>query len=197
MPPGYPLRVGRLVLASGSPRRQELLGRLGLAFEVVVPDVDETPLPAETPHEHVARLAAAKARKVAAGLADATIIGADTAVDVDGEILGKPGDADAAAEMLVRLSGRHHLVHTGVAVTRDGHVATSTTTSEVTFKALTDGEIEWYVATGEPLDKAGAYGLQGIGGAFVQSMHGSVTGVLGLPLAETLRILAAVSNRGL
>ena len=117
------------------------------------------------------------------------MIGADTVVDVDGEIFGKPVDADDARRMLRALSGRTHVVHTGVAVAADGEDACRTTSSEVTFAPLTDADIEWYLGTGEPFDKAGAYALQGAGGVFVTSVSGSVSGVLGLPLHETSALL--------
>jgi septum formation protein len=177
-----------LVLASGSPRRRELVGLLGVAFDVVAPDVDETPLDGEGVDAMVRRLAVAKALAVEA--ADAIVIGSDTAVELDGEILGKPADLADAMRMLRRLSGRLHRVHTAVAVRHGRHVAVDETVSEVTFVQMTDDEISWYVGTGEPLDKAGAYGLQGIGGAFVESVRGSVTGVLGLPLDVVVRLLA-------
>jgi septum formation protein len=177
------------VLASGSPRRSELLALLGISFDVVVPDVDEIPLPGETSLDLVARLAAAKAIAIAADRPDAVVIGADTAVDVDGEILGKPEDADCARRMLRTLSGRTHVVNTGVALAVDGEVATARTSSDVTFGALSDADIGWYLGTGEPFDKAGGYALQGAGGVFVTTVSGSVSGVLGLPLHETADLL--------
>ncbi len=187
----YPLgsRPSRLVLASASPRRRELLGLLGVPFEVVPADLDETPLRDEDVDAMVRRLAAAKALAVDAGN-DTIVIGADTAVEIDGEILGKPTGTDHAARMLRRLSGRTHRVHTAVAAQRRGSVVGhGATASEVTFVAMSDAAIEWYVATGEPLDKAGSYGLQGIGGVFVESVTGSVTGVLGLPIDVVVRLL--------
>jgi septum formation protein len=178
-----------LVLASGSPRRHELLALLGCQFDVVVADVDETPRPGETAIQLVARLAQEKAVAVAATHDDAVVIGADTAVEVDGEIFGKPVDDVHARRMLRALSGRTHAVHTAVAVAADGAVVTATTTSDVTFAALSEADIEWYLATGEPFDKAGAYALQGAGGVFVTTVSGSVSGVLGLPLHETAVLL--------
>ena len=182
-----------IVLASGSPRRSELLAVLGLDFNVVAPHLDETPLPGETPLDLVSRLAVAKAAAVAAARPGAVVIGADTAVEIDGEILGKPVDAGDAERMLRTLSGRTHTVHTGVAVARAGDVGTATTSSVVTMATLTDADIEWYLATGEPFDKAGSYALQGAGGVFVRTVSGSVSGVLGLPLHETADLLL---NRG-
>jgi septum formation protein len=175
----------RLVLASGSPRRRELLALLGLEFDVVLPDLDETSLPGEEVEALVVRLAAAKARAVSASRPDAIVLGADTAVDVDGLTLGKPADPVDARRMLELLSGRDHAVFTAVAVTADGHLSTAVTRSTVSFAPLDHAQIEWYVDTGEPFDKAGAYALQGVGGAFVSTVCGSVSGVLGLPLHET------------
>ncbi len=126
---------------------------------------------------------------MAAAHPGAVVVGADTAVEVDGEIFGKPVDDVDARRMLRALSGRTHSVHTGVAVATDGDLVTATTTSEVTFAALSEADIEWYVGTGEPFDKAGAYALQGAGGVFVTRVSGSVSGVLGLPLHETAELL--------
>ena len=176
----------RVVLASGSPRRRELLERLGLTLTIISPDVDEDPLGREDPVAYVRRLAIAKAFAVDA--ADALVIAADTTVDLGGEILAKPNDAAHATEMLRRLSARTHRVHTGVAVRRgDVHVA-EVVTSLVTFVPLTPAMIEWYVGTGEPLDKAGAYAVQGAGAVFVQRVRGSVSNVVGLPLHTVVRL---------
>ena len=178
------------MLASGSPRRRELLVQLGIDVEVRPADVDETPRPGESPGDLVRRLAVAKARAVATIEPDAVVLGADTVVDVDGVIFGKPGDGADARRMLSALSGRTHQVHTAVAVTRpDGTIASEATTTNVTFVELTPAMIDWYVATGEPADKAGGYGLQGIGGVFVERVDGSVSGVLGLPMSAVLRLL--------
>jgi septum formation protein len=179
-----------LVLASGSPRRRELLAQLGLAFAVVVPDVDETPRSGERPVELVRRLALAK---VAAVDGD-PVLAADTTVEVDGEILGKPVDADDARRMLRRLSGRAHKVHTGVAVRADERVGAEVVTTIVTFVPLQPVVIEWYVGTGEPLDKAGAYAIQGAGGVFVEAVRGSVSNVVGLPLTTVARLLHRVTG---
>jgi nucleoside triphosphate pyrophosphatase len=178
------------VLASGSPRRRELLGRLGLAFAVAVPHVDETPSPGERPVDLVRRLAVAKAAAVAGD----PVLAADTIVDVDGETLGKPGDADEARRMLRRLSGRSHRVHTAVAVRSGEQVEVDVVTTIVTFVALQPAVIEWYVATGEPLDKAGAYAVQGTGGVFVERIRGSVSNVVGLPLATVATLLERVTG---
>ena len=180
-----------LVLASGSPRRQELLGRLGLAFTVRVPDVDETPRPGEGAETYVERLARTKA-VAADGHPGEVVLAADTTVELDGALLGKPADAASARAMLGGLSGRTHRVHTGVAVAAAGDLRSRVTTTEVTFRVLTPEEIEAYLASGEPFDKAGGYGIQGRAGAFVASVAGSVSNVVGLPLAQTAALLAAV-----
>jgi septum formation protein len=179
-----------LVLASGSPRRRELLEQLGLTFRIAAPDLDETPHPGERPTDLVRRLAAAKATAVDGD----PVIAADTTVEVDGEILGKPVDADDARRMLRRLSGRSHKVHTGVAVRAGARVEAEVVTTIVTFTALSPAVVEWYLGTGEPFDKAGAYAIQGHGGAFVETVRGSVSNVVGLPLTTTARLLGAVAG---
>jgi septum formation protein len=170
----------RLVLASGSPRRRELLGWFGHPFDVVAPEVDETPRADETPIDHVSRLALDKVRAVAGEI----VVAADTTVDVDGDILGKPVDAAHAKVMLTRLSGRGHRVHTAVAVRRGSAIVHDVVTTEVRFVPLDDAAIAWYTSTGEPMGKAGAYAIQGAGGALVAEVRGSVSNVVGLPLAE-------------
>jgi septum formation protein len=185
----------RIVLASGSPRRAEVLRNAGLSFEVVPAEVDETRRADETPEELVGRLAEAKARFAAARVADRTgpalVVGADTAVVVDGLVLGKPASAEDARGMLRRLSGRTHAVITGLAVLRlPGEAARAEReTTRVTFAPLTEREIEEYVASGEPFDKAGAYAIQGRGGRFVTRVEGCYFNVVGLPLARLYRML--------
>jgi septum formation protein len=187
----------RLVLASASPRRSELLHSAGLQFDIVPADIDESTLPGEAPTDYVARLSNEKAHVVAERLGGGSIvIAADTTVDVDGRILEKPIDEPDARRMLRLLSGRTHLVHTGVTVswspeTWAGGTTTCVVETAVRFVALTDRAIDWYLATGEHAGKAGAYGIQGAAGAFVDRIDGSVTNVIGLPLAETLALLAA------
>lgn len=185
-----------LVLASASPRRRELLTRLGLDPVVRPADLDETPHPDEDPVDLVRRLAASKARAVARtdAAADPTVGGevvlaADTEVALDGRSLGKPRDDDHAAAMLRALSGRTHTVVTGVATASAAGVEVAHVVTEVTFATLGDRDIAWYVATGEPRDKAGAYALQGAGGALVERIDGSASNVIGLPLAETVALL--------
>lgn len=181
---------GRLVLASGSPRRRELLATLGLTFVVDAADIDETEFVGEDPPSYVVRLARTKAEHVAVRHEPGTIvIGADTTVELDGTILGKPSDPGHAGSMLAALSGRTHRVHTGMAVVvaGDADVAwVSLSTTDVTFRLLDDAAIERYVATGEPMDKAGAYAIQGLGGALVARVSGNVQNVVGLPLADLL-----------
>jgi septum formation protein len=184
----------RLILASASPRRAEVLRAAGIPFETMPADVDEAHRPNETPEELVRRLAEAKARFAAArgpSGEPAIVVGADTEVVVDGLVLGKPASAEDAREMLRRLSGRTHGVITGLAVIRlpDGATRTEQETTLVTFAPLTAEEIEDYVASGEPFDKAGAYAIQGRGGRFVTRVEGCYFNVVGLPLARLYRIL--------
>ena len=178
-----------LVLASASPRRRELLAGLGLAFEIDVPDVDETPLADEAPEAMVVRLARAKAAAVTdrrtsatAATAATLVIAADTTVVLDGEVLGKPRDVDEAARFLGRLAGRTHLVHTGHALRRGEREATALRTTAVRFRSLTAGEIADYAATGEGLDKAGGYAIQGLGATLIDGIEGCYGAVVGLSL---------------
>jgi septum formation protein len=185
-----------LVLASGSPRRLELLRTLGLDPLVLVPDVDEAVRPGEAGPAYVARLAVAKAAAVQAP--GRLTVAADTTVDLDGELLGKPGDADEARRLLRSLSGRSHRVHTGVAVSwfaGEGSGAGTEVVHEVSTTVVTFGEVphrwvEWYVATSEPYDKAGGYGIQGAAGVFVSHIDGSPSNVVGLPLDVVARLVA-------
>ena len=187
-----------LILASASPRRHELLRSVGLAFSVEPADVDETEHPGEDAVRYVERVARAKADEIArrhGSLDGLVVLAADTTVDVDGAILAKPVDDDDARRMLRSMSGRTHLVHTAVVCRHAGGVEAATVTTGVTFAPLSDGDLEWYVATGEHRDKAGAYGMQGAAGAFVERLDGSPTNVIGLPLAQTLRLLRACGVR--
>jgi septum formation protein len=180
----------KLVLASGSPRRLELLASLGLECEVSPVDIDETPHSGEAPADCARRLAAEKAAAAVRRHGPAVLVlAADTVVALGEEMLGKPADAADAARMLRRLSGRTHEVHTAVAASRAGETSFRLSSSEVTFRDLRDAEIEAYVATGEPLDKAGAYGIQGLAAVFVTRLCGSYSGVVGLPLSETAQLL--------
>ena len=180
----------RLILASSSPRRKDLLDSLGLEFDVIAPEVDEHRHPEEEPFDYVARVARAKAEY--AVVPGAIVVAADTIVVIDGHVLGKPGHPDEAKAMLRRLSGVTHEVLTGVAVARSTdilQVVTAVESTLVKVLPLTDDEILDYVATGEPMDKAGAYALSGLGAIFVEAVHGSPSGVIGLPLHTTARLL--------
>lgn len=191
-----------LVLASGSPRRRELVARFGLPVEVRPADVDETPGADEAPADLVRRLAVAKAEAALddAPEPDVVVLAADTVVVIDDLVLGKPVDDADAARMLGLLADRTHVVLTGVAVARRSpegaglapavSLAVEVEATEVTFLPLSEADVAWYVATGEPLDKAGAYGIQGRGGVFVASIRGSHDNVVGLGLATTRRLLA-------
>jgi septum formation protein len=182
-----------LILASSSPRRHQLLTAAGVTFSVVSPDIDETPHAGERPVLYVERLA----REKAAAVEGAFVIGADTTVERDGVILGKPADDAEARQMLRSLSGRSHVVHTGVAVRRGDEVASLSVSTEVTFIELTDGDLDWYISTGEPSGHAGAYAVQGGAARFVSAIKGSVSGVIGLPMAETMALLRAMSETSL
>lgn len=179
-----------VVLASGSPRRRELLRRLGIEPTVRPADVDETPRPGEHPRALAVRLARAKA--TAGDHGRALVVAADTVVAVDATVLGKPADVDDARRMLELLSGREHLVVTGVAVRRDGRIEAGVATTRVRFRPLAAAEVDWYLATGEPADKAGGYGLQGAGAALVAGIQGSPTNVIGLPLELLLDLARRV-----
>ncbi|MDJ0928456.1 MAG: Maf family protein [Gammaproteobacteria bacterium] len=184
-------------LASASPRRRELLAQLGLDCEVLPVNVDETSLPGEAPGQYVSRLALAKARAVDASAlqAPAPVIAADTTVVLDGDILGKPrGEADACA-MLCRLGGQVHEVYTAVAAKQAAHEVTALSCSTVRFRDIDADEARAYWGTGEPRDKAGAYGIQGIAAIFVERLEGSYSGVMGLPLFETARLLQSLGLR--
>ncbi|PIE31987.1 MAG: septum formation inhibitor Maf [Ilumatobacter coccineus] len=182
----------RLVLASGSPRRQEVLARCGVAFDIHVADVDETPRPGEEPASYTDRVARAKAAAVAAIIEDpdeAVVLAADTTVALGGQIMGKPVDDDDARRMLTLLSDRAHQVHTTVVGRRGSDVHAVTVTTEVTFVRLSPNGIDWYLSLGDHLDKAGAYGMQSAGAVLVHRIDGSPSNVVGLPLAETVGVL--------
>ncbi|MBI5177711.1 MAG: septum formation inhibitor Maf [Nitrospinae bacterium] len=180
-----------LVLASSSPRRREILSSLGLVFTIAHADLDETPFPGESAHDAALRLAREKADKVSAQYPAALVVGADTLVTLDGNILGKPDDAAHAEEMLVQLAGRAHEVVTGVAVKKadEGFGDSGIGRSTVVFKALSREEIARYAASGEPVGKAGAYAIQGLGGALIERYDGSYSNIVGLPVTELLRLL--------
>ena len=186
-----------LVLGSASPRRADLLRQIGLSFDVVKSSVNETLLPGEDPPTYCERIAYNKARDVAGRCEGRVIIGADTVVVIDGGILGKPADESEARYMLAKLSGRTHTVTTGVSVLErlTGKCDTFSVTSYVTFRIMNPEEIDRYIATGEPIGKAGAYAIQGIGAVFVRSISGSYSNIMGLPLYETALALSRFGIR--
>lgn len=178
----------RLYLASTSPRRRDILASLGLDFDVVPVNVDETPLDGESPAALVLRLSVAKARAADVG-AEGVALGSDTAVVVDGRMLSKPRDRQDGLEMLGLLAGRAHRVLTGVAVSHSQGTNTALSETDVIFREISRDEALAYWQSGEPRDKAGAYAIQGLGGAFVERIEGSYTGVVGLPVFETIELL--------
>lgn len=180
-----------IYLASGSPRRAELLTQIGVNFSVLSVDVDETRLQNESPIEYVQRVAIAKAQAGWACLAEnrKPVLGADTSVVLGDVVLGKPVDEDAARAMLKQISGRTHEVMTAVALVTENGVRCELCISEVTFRTLSDTDIDWYVATGEGVDKAGSYAVQGLGALFISELKGSYSAVMGLPLLETGQLL--------
>jgi septum formation protein len=183
-----------LILASKSPRRYELLKQLGFSFDIVPSTVSEEVLGKEPPGEHVSRLAEAKALDVGGRYPDRWVIAADTIVYIEGSILGKPKDRAEAIEMLSRLSGREHRVWSGISVCHlgGGKKERRMVETAVKMKSLTPAEMKWYVRTGEPLDKAGAYAIQGIGAFMIESIRGSYTNVVGLPMCELIEMLDRV-----
>jgi len=183
----------RVLLASASPRRRDLLNLVGIDHEVRPANIDERYLPGETPSAHAERLAREKASAIDAP--DAIAIGSDTIVVVDGRVLGKPRDRTQAAEMLRLLSGRSHIVMTGVAARWRGTLASGLEEVGVTFRPLTEQEIERYIDTGEPMDKAGAYGIQGFGATIVERVDGDYFAVMGLPLNRLVGLLATLGLR--
>ena len=185
----------KIYLASRSPRRSELLQQIGVEFEVLAPDVNESPLPREAPTDYVRRITRIKAevgwmQVVERKLPRRPLLAADTAVTLGRRIFGKPADRSEAVEMLKMLSGARHRVHTAVAVVLDGRLELALSTTAVRFRELSEREIRHYVAGGEPLDKAGAYAIQGRAAAFIAGIEGSYSGVMGLPLYETALLLA-------
>jgi len=181
----------RLILASASPRRATLLREAGYTFAVEPADVDESESAGEAAPEYVIRVAASKARTVAARFPGDVVLAADTTVLVDGVMLAKPADDADAERMLRLLSGRAHEVLTGVVLIRAGVESAAVVATRVRFRPITPAEMTWYVASGEPHDKAGAYGVQGLAARFVESVEGSYTNVVGLPLAEVRKLLGA------
>ena len=182
--------MSTLILASASPRRAELLQQIGLTFQVQPADIDETVAEGEQAGHYVERLAREKALKVASENPGALVLGSDTSVVLEGEILGKQADAAQARTTLARLSGQQHQVITAVALARGEACQSHLSVTNVTFRSLSEAEIRAYVDSGEPMDKAGSYGIQGLGGIFVRELQGSYSAVVGLPLLETAGLLA-------
>ena len=180
-----------IILASKSPRRRYLLKQAGLSFSVIPSDIDETSIPVTDPDNYVKILAEAKAGDISEKNPDKWVIGADTIVLIDGKILGKPSSVDDARKMLNRLSGKVHHVYTGFAIfcKNNNHFFSETIKTDVLFKKLSQEEIEWYVHTEEPFDKAGAYAIQGLGTFLVKRVNGSYTNVVGLPVCEVIEHL--------
>jgi septum formation protein len=181
----------KFILASASPRRRELLASIGLDFDVIPSHVPEVHQEGEAPEEYVARLSRDKARALAVQYPARWVIAADTTVLLGEQLLEKPVDKNDAARMLETIAGKTHIVYTGVTLEQaeTGYRDTRVAESEVRMLPLSPREIEWYVATGEPLDKAGAYAVQGIGAMFIDSIHGSYTNVVGLPLATLFQMM--------
>lgn len=181
----------KIILASKSPRRKYLLEQAGIQFTVIPSDIDESKIPVSKPSEYVQTLAEAKANEISRSYPEKVIIGADTIVVIDGTILGKPKSKDQAREMLKKLSGQTHQVFTGFSIQcrETEEVYSATVKTDVIFKDLTSKEIEWYINTNEPFDKAGSYAIQGLGTFLVKKINGSYTNVVGLPVCEVIEIL--------
>lgn len=183
----------KLILASSSPRRKELLDAVGWPYEVIVAGIDETVRPNEAPAAYVQRLARSKAETVAARLQSGLVLGADTTVVIDNEILGQPEDDDDARRMLQLLNGKWHEVLTGVAALRiGGKTVVGYESTRVRFAEMTGGEIDWYVATGEASGKAGAYGIQGAAGLFIEEIEGDYFNIVGLPIRLVYELTASI-----
>ena len=181
----------KLILASNSPRRRDLLAQAGLAFSVIPSDVDEHRVKMSDPDDFVRTLAESKASDISEKYPDSWVIGADTIVCIEQQILGKPDSKEAARNMLRRLSGETHQVYTGYCICckSTSRCFTDVVKTDVRFKNISDAEIEWYIQTGEPFDKAGGYGIQGIGSVLVKSINGSYSNVVGLPVCEVMSFL--------
>ena len=182
--------MSKLILASASPRRRELLAQAGYAFEVVPAHIDETRHAGEDPSEYVQRLALEKAQAIHAQHPDAIVLGADTTVVLNGEVLNKPQSVEDAARMLRALSNNTHQVHTGIAVVARDVECTHVETTDVFFRTISEEELATYLATGDSLDKAGAYGIQGYAARWIPRIEGDYFNVMGLPVAATVRLLA-------
>lgn len=188
------ITLPKLILASGSPRRAEILRSVGWDYEKHVADIDETELPGEKPEAYVQRLAREKAEAVAGNYKDTIVLGADTTVVIDELIIGKPVDYDDARRMLKMLSGRTHEVLTGVALCRNGETSVGIQSTKVTFKEMNDAEIEFLALNGEPLDKAGAYAVQAQAALFIEGIEGDYWNVVGLPINLVYNLWKAFEN---
>lgn len=186
--------VPRLVLASGSPRRAEILRSVGWEFERSVPDVDESVVADESPEDYVQRLAAEKARVISPSYPGRVVLAADTTVVLEGEIIGKPVDLDDARQMIEKLSGNWHEVLTGVAVSRDEMESVGLQSTRVKFAPMSDAEIDFLVAEGDPLDKAGAYAVQAQAALFIEGIEGDYWNVVGLPISLVYRLVASAKS---
>lgn len=187
--------VPPIVLASSSPRRAQLLAMLDLRFEIEPADIDERYTPGEEPAAHAERLAREKAMAIAREQRDSLVIGSDTVVVLDEEVLGKPRNAAEAVRMLLRLQGREHTVATGIAVAHRSEVRSDVEEVRVRFRAFDAERARAYVSTGEPMDKAGAYGIQGYGAALIERIEGDYFAVMGLPIARLLKMLESLGYR--
>ena len=184
----------KLVLASGSPRRAEILNSVGWDFEKAIPDVDESVVEGESPEDYVRRLAVEKALAVTSSYRDRLVLAADTTVVIGGEIIGKPTDLDDARRMIGRLAGNWHAVLTGVAITRNGSVSVGIQTTRVKFAAMSEAEIDFLVEMGDPLDKAGGYAVQAQAALFIEGIEGDYWNVVGLPISLVYRLVAGLNK---
>jgi septum formation protein len=184
----------KLVLASGSPRRAEILNSVGWAFEKAIPDVDESVVDGESPEDYVQRLAVEKATAVSSSYHDQLVLAADTTVVIGGEIIGKPVDLDDARRIIAMLAGNWHAVLTGVAVSRNGSAIVGIQSTRVKFASMTDAEIDFLVEKGDPLDKAGGYAVQAQAALFIEGIEGDYWNVVGLPISVVYRLVADINK---
>lgn len=191
---GTAVDLPKLVLASGSPRRAEILNSVGWDFEKAIPDVDESVVSGEPPEDYVKRLAVEKATAVASSYRDRLVLAADTTVVIDGEIIGKPADLDDARRTIARLAGNWHAVLTGVAVSQNGLVSVGIQSTQVKFASMSDAEIDFLVKNGDPLDKAGGYAVQAQAALFIEGIEGDYWNVVGLPISLVYRLVADLNT---
>jgi septum formation protein len=189
-----PLELPKLILASGSPRRSEIMNSVGWEFYKDVPDIDESELSGESPNDYVLRLAASKAEVIAERHPGEIVLGADTTVMIDGRIIGKPDDSEHAREMIKMLSGNWHEVLTGVAVVRNGSASAAVERTRVKFAEMNESEIEFLVEHGDPLDKAGGYAVQAQAALFIEGIEGDYWNVVGLPIGLVYRLVSNITK---